>query len=125
MFELLKTNIPIIFDRTHLGELVYAPTYRDYSGDYVLNMEAGIDTSNCRLILLTTSDLDVGVDDGGGFDWSKRKEEQEAFMKAFDRSHIADKVLIDVHNGHGDYNDYDVTLAKALRKGVQTKKSAL
>lgn len=122
MFKLIKSDVPIIFDRTHLGELVYSPLYRDYPGDYVLDIEALTDTSDCRLILMTTSDMSVGDDDGCGFDWSKREQEQEAFKQAFARSTIQDKIIIDVSNGQGSYRDAQEILAEALKLDVQTKK---
>ena len=126
MFNLIEdTHLSIIFDRTHLGELVYAPIYRGYPGDYVLDLENITDTSKCRLILLTTSDMSVGKDDGRGFDWSKRQEEQNSFVKAFHKSTIQDKVLIDVSNGQGGYRDAQEILAEALKLDVQTKKADL
>ena len=43
MFKLMMNSkdkdINLIFNRSHLGETVYAPLYRGYSGDYVLDIE--------------------------------------------------------------------------------------
>lgn len=122
MFELLRTNVPIIFDRTHLGEMVYAPIYRDYSGDYVLNHEGRLIfdrpdyAKTTKLILLTTSDFSIMKDDGGGFDWNRKEEEQELFLEAFKKSHLSNKIIIDVADGRGGYrNPYDI-LEEALSK---------
>lgn len=123
MFRLLTSDVPIIFDRTHLGELVYAPMYRGYSGEYVYNMENDLINSKpftyrdgIRLILLTTTNFDIVTDDGQSFDFSKKEVEQELFRKAFQASNIYDKVQIDVHNGQGKFKSQQEILLEALRK---------
>jgi len=115
MFELLRINVPIIFDRTHLGEMVYAPIYRGYSGDYVLKHEGSLLFNrpdyfkDVKLILLTTSDFSIMKDDGDGFDWTRKEEEQELFKVAFKKSIMSNKVMIDVADGRGGYRDsYDI-----------------
>lgn len=44
MFGMMKTlkdsSTNIIFNRSHLGESVYSPLYRGYSGDFVFDIEA-------------------------------------------------------------------------------------
>jgi hypothetical protein len=123
MFRLLKSDVPVIFDRTHLGELVYAPIYRGYSGEYVYDMEVDLmdekpftGKDNIRLILLTTSNFDIVTDDGQSFDFTKKELEQQMFVDAFNKSNLADKVLIDVHNGHGGFKSQQEILFEALRK---------
>jgi thymidylate kinase len=43
MFKLMMVSkdkdINLIFNRSHLGETVYSPLYRGYSGDYVFDIE--------------------------------------------------------------------------------------
>ena len=42
MFKLMSVvpdNNVLIFDRAHLGETVYSPIYRNYSGDFVFDFE--------------------------------------------------------------------------------------
>lgn len=123
MFGLIQTDIPLIFDRTHLGEMVYAPLYRGYNGDYVYEMEqALIDDkpysieTDVRLILLTSSNTDMLVDDGLSFDPTKKAEEQERFKDAFNKSNLKNKVMVDVHNGNGGYRPYKDILEEALYK---------
>lgn len=123
MFELMKTDIPIIFDRTHLGELVYAPLYRGYKGDYVLHMEKDfIDEKpythpdDVKLILLTTSNTQMLQDDGLSFDFTKKEQEQQMFIDAFNRSQLANKVIVDVHNGQGGYKVYEDVFYEAIIK---------
>lgn len=121
MFRLLNSDVPIIFDRTHLGELVYAPMYRDYSGAYVYKMEQDLLSSNpykddIRLILLTTSNFDIVTDDGQSFDFSKKETEQQMFKSAFWKSYLNDKVEIDVHGGDGKFKSQREILSEALKK---------
>lgn len=123
MFNLLKTDIPLIFDRTHLGELVYAPLYRGYSGDYVYEYEKDLieskpysNETDIRLILLTSSNTDMLVDDGLSFDPTKKAEEQQRFIDAFNKSHLVNKVIVDVHDGKGGYRSYEEVLKEALYK---------
>ena len=99
MFNLMRSDAHLIFDRAHLGEAVYAPLYRGYPGDYVFNLERAMkvdEIPEVRLILLTEDFVNSKhfVDDGESFDISKRAEEQEMFRTAFDRSLFADKKVI-------------------------------
>jgi hypothetical protein len=121
MFSLLKSNVPIIFDRTHLGELVYAPLYRKYSGEYVYEMEKELidakfysHKEDIRMILLTSSNTDMLVDDGLSFDPAKKADEQELFIQAFRKSNLVNKIIIDVHNGNGGYRPYNEILTQAI-----------
>ena len=100
LMKLLISDAKLIFDRSHLGESVYSPLYRSYSGDYVFELEKeyAIDqVDDVRLILLTE---DFGsskhfVDDGLSLGPSeKREEEQNRFISAFFRSIIKDKRII-------------------------------
>lgn len=123
MFQLLRSKVPIIFDRTHLGELVYAPLYRGYSGDYVFEMEnCLIDdkpytlTDEVRLILLVSSNTEMLKDDGLSFDPTKKNEEQERFIQAFRQSKLTNKVMVDVHNGSGGYKSFEEVFQEAIYK---------
>lgn len=116
MFAMIHNDLPIIFDRAHLGEAVYAPMYRKYSGEYVFEMEKGANTSRSRLVLLTTSDFSFIKDDGLSLDFNKKEEEQALFIEAFKRSNIEDKVIIDVSNGNGSYKSAEQILAEVLKK---------
>jgi hypothetical protein len=97
---LLAPEAKVICNRAHLGECVYAPLYRGYSGDYVFEIERTFraDTLTAARLLLLTEDFEAGhhfVDDGLGLgDASKRRDEQARFLAAFERSTIADKRTI-------------------------------
>lgn len=116
-FKLLNTEIPVIFDRFHLGEEVYAPLYRNYPGDYVFELEQNHNAQNminARLILLTTSNFSMLKDDGQSFDFNRKEEEQYKFVEAFNKSIMPDKRIIDIHNGIGGYKDYQQIFAEAI-----------
>lgn len=117
---LAKSGARIIFDRWHLGEAVYAPMYRKYSGDYVFKQEldTGLVEANPRLILLW-EDFEVSkhfVDDGESLGpVEKRAEEQMRFMEAFAKSNIRDKKLICVTDqALGGFKPKDWILEEAL-----------
>lgn len=109
MFKLLSGPGRFILDRAHLGEAVYAKRYRSYDGDYVFNYETiehGNALANTLLVLLVNYDPKLEerlVDDGQSFDWSKRKEEQDDFISAFNRSRFVNKLLLPVGNGAGEF----------------------
>lgn len=122
MFSLLRDAkyTPMIFDRAHLGECVYAPLYRKYRGDYVFDLERAFEMQHnhsTRLILLT-EDFSVSkhfVDDGESFDITKREQEQEMFIAAFERSVISDKRIICVTDSAlGGFKPKDVILQEVL-----------
>lgn len=109
----------IICNRAHLGECVYAPLYRGYSGEYVFDLERQFDlrSAPARLILLTEDFENAKhfVDDGMSFDTSKRAAEQELFLEAFGKSHILDKRVICVTDpATGAYRDKESILEEAL-----------
>ena len=100
MMRMICSDAKIIFDRAHLGEVVYSPMYRNYSGDYVYELENQYclnERTDIRLILLI-EDFDIAkhfVDDGESLGpVEKRFEEQERFINAFWRSTIKDKKII-------------------------------
>lgn len=120
MMHLTRSDGKIIFDRAHLGEFVYSPLYREYSGDYVFDLEKiyGLDVrADLRLILLT-EDMTKSthfVDDGQSLGPAeKRREEQVMFVKAFHRSNIKDKRIINVTNSDGGWRSKEEILQEAL-----------
>ncbi len=115
MFTMIESGARLIFDRTHLGETVYAPLYRKYSGDYVYDLEAARNTDQARLILLITTNFDMLKDDGESFDWDNKVLEQQMFMRAFTQSNIKDKVIVDVHDGKGGYKSFEDVLKETLK----------
>lgn len=104
-FELLEQKqVKCIFDRFHLGELVYAPRYRGYDGEYVFSMERDYKVekwSHVKLILLVTSNWSHIVDDGLSFDFSAKEQEQEDFVRAIQQSQFANRQIIDICHKDG------------------------
>lgn len=115
-FKLCENEFNVIFNRSWIGEVVYAPRYRGYSGDYIFELEQ--EYKNCtqqlHLILLYTDNFDIMKDDGKSLDYSKREEEMEDFIRAFKRSIIPNKIMINVHNGQGGYRPFQDILDEAL-----------
>jgi len=116
---LAKSGARIIFDRWHLGEVVYSPMYRGYSGEYVYSLEKQLgENVDLRLILLT-EDFDIArhfVDDGHSLGTVEdREEEQERFISAFNRSSIRDRRIVCVTDrGLGGFRSKDQILTEAL-----------
>lgn len=115
-----KSGARVIFDRWHLGEVVYAPMYRGYHGDYVFDIERAALMDQCksvRLILLTENfDHSIHFEsDGESFDDSRRREEQEQFIQAFTRSIIPDKRIICVTGPDGNFRSKEEILEEALK----------
>lgn len=109
MFDLMVNqmkydNSGIIFDRSHLGEMVYGPIYRGYTGEYVLDIEKKytniLDVWN-NLLLITLVDTPENLvkrDDGLSFttDIAKKQIELANFIQASSSSNIKHKIGINV-----------------------------
>ena len=121
MFNLMDkcnySNMNLIFNRAHLGEFVYSPKYREYSGDYVFSLERdwfykldSINRFNTFLIVLVNDDYNSLLNREDGDSLSSKKEDLEyefnAFSKAVQYTLIYNTLLInckdlsieDVHN---------------------------
>lgn len=117
-FDLIEKAISssktcLIFDRFHLGEVVYSPLYRGYSGDYVMDLEKefakrvnGSLRAQICLLFLKTSDFSIITDDGKSFDPKKQEIEQSLFQDTFDRS-VLPKICLDVSADSYVPNDTD------------------
>lgn len=100
-FRILKSDARLIFDRAHIGEVVYAPIYRNYSGSYVFDLERSHNAQDMRHVklILLTENFEVSkhfVDDGESLDVTKRKEEQQLFIDAFNQSIFPNKKIVSV-----------------------------
>lgn len=108
-FELLKetsSKYNFLFDRFHLGEYVYSPIYRNYSGEYVFELEKLISNSKDVFLFLFIDNIDnlEKREDGKSLGNFKEKEIQ-LFKEAFEKSSIKNKIIIDIK----DKNENDVT----------------
>lgn len=126
MFGLLRspTETRIILNRAHLGECVYAPLYRGYSGDYVFELETAVQSiTEIRLVLLT-EDFSISshfMDDGASLgNTGNRQREQELFLSAFRRSAIRDKRLVCVTASNGSFKKPEAILDEILLSPHET-----
>ena len=118
-FDLLEKDVKLIYNRFHLGEHVYSQRYRGYDGSYVFGLEKMFPRAihDVHLILLYTSNINIMTDDGRSHDFSKREEEQNDFLTAFEISHIKHKHKINVAQLSGDgYRDKKQILDEVLIK---------
>lgn len=110
-------GINLIFNRFHLGEVVYSKRYRGYDGNYVFDLEEDYDKAmeQTYLILLYSSNVNIVTDDGKSHDFSKRLEEQNDFIEAWKRSKIRNKLAVDVYNTFSDtYHSRDFITDKVI-----------
>ncbi len=110
MLESDRQDRNLMFDRTHLGEFVYSPIYRNYSGEYVFRIERQFEKTGIfnKIILFTFIDEPENLirrDDGKSFsiDIEKKKREIELFKEAHTRSLIERKYLININSEPIDY----------------------
>lgn len=109
MFDLMffvstKEKSGVICDRSHLGEMVYGPIYRGYTGEYVLDIERAFKHIRPvwdNLVLITLYDEPenlISREDGLSFstDLEKKKTEIENFKAAHDKSLIEHKMLLNI-----------------------------
>lgn len=117
---MLATYPNLIFNRSWIGEAVYAEMYRGYSGDYVFELERRNNMAQCRStkLILLTEDFSVSkhfVSDGESFDDSKRQEEQDRFISAYNKSSLPDKQIVNVTAVDGNFRDAHAILAEVLQ----------
>lgn len=106
MFRFLNryySEFNFILDRTHLGEMIYGPLYRNYTGDYVLKIE---DFWKYHyfwndIYLITFIDDPENLikrEDGDSFskDIINKEKEINLFIKAHEFSSIKHKLLINI-----------------------------
>lgn len=99
MFNLLNKSDDLnifIFNRSHLGEMIYGPIYRNYSGNYVLDFEKDFmknEHQDTKLILFTDDaekiierDKKRGDNQSFSTDLDTKKKEIELFDNAFEKS---------------------------------------
>ena len=106
MFKLMMLSkdqdINIIFNRSHLGETVYSPLYREYSGDYVFNIEKRyVNKLRQELYLITlTNDPHTILKRDDGKSFYGNEEEVKAEVDGFNRAHrlskIKNKLLLNI-----------------------------
>jgi thymidylate kinase len=99
--EYCNMEISAIFNRSHLGEAVYSPLYRFYDGNYVFDIEQHYkDICDSIYLIVFVGDKNVifSRDDKLSFykDANGVQNERELFERAFEKSIISHKCIIDV-----------------------------
>jgi thymidylate kinase len=116
MFRLiLNTSIlidrTIILNRSHIGENVYAPMYRNTPGDWIFDIEIYFnvafptDWKNINLItFIDSAENLIKREDGKSFsiDIDKKNEEIKRFIRTTERSFIRNKIIIDIDGKNKD-----------------------
>ena len=103
--------INLIFNRSHLGETVYSPLYRGYSGDYVFDIEKKYTHAlreNLYLITLVNDPHTIlKRDDGKSF--YGNEEEVKAEIDGFNRAHRLSQIKNKLHVTVGNMSAMDVS----------------
>jgi len=100
-FQSVVLNNVVFVNRSHLGELVYAPLYRGYDGDFALSCEKEMVMDRTFLIVLTDEPENLIERDDGlshSIDIEFKKKEIKLFQQAFDKSSIKHKYMININN---------------------------
>jgi len=108
MFKLMlqshANNRNLIFDRSHIGEAVYAPIFRGYSGDFVFDIEKSYRYTevfpHIKLFVFVDEPKSlVEREDGNSFsiDLNIKQQEIDFFKEAYIKSHIMKKYFINIH----------------------------
>ncbi len=109
MFRLLYDNYEqnhFILNRSHIGESVYAPLYRNYNGDYVFNIELYHKRNHKQfwnqIKLITFIDEVENLikrDDGlsHSIDPTLKQNEIDAFINSTEKSNILHKKIININ----------------------------
>jgi len=103
-YEVLKSNDDEIFiwNRSHIGEYVYGPLYRNKSGDFIFEIENRFPSVIQNTILFTFIDEPDNIldrDDGESLSKNKRGniiKEIDAFKLAHKKTNIMKKQLINI-----------------------------
>ena len=108
MMNCKDKDINFIFNRSHLGETIYSPLYRGYSGDYVLDIEKKYTKALREELYLITLVNDPHTilkrDDGKSFYGNEEEvmAEVDGFKRAHRLSTIKNKLLVNVGTMNAD-----------------------
>ena len=104
-------DINLIFNRSHLGESVYSPLYRGYSGDFVFDIEKKYTRAlreDLYLITLTNDPHTIlKRDDGKSF--YGNEEEVKAEVDGFTRAHRLSTIKNKLHINVGTMSSIEVS----------------
>lgn len=108
VFKLMNDSINkrhLIFNRSWLGEYVYSPLYRNYSGEYVFKIEERFkDTYYFErinlIIFIDTAENLITRDDGQShsIDVEMKNKEIKMFREVYYKTNIQNKIIININN---------------------------
>jgi len=105
MGESHRNGRNLIFDRSHIGESVYAPIFRNYSGDFIFDIENIFQSTDVfkhikLFIFIDDPNALINREDGNSFsvDLNIKQQEIDLFKTAYDKSCIPTKYLINIHD---------------------------
>jgi len=113
-------NVSSICDRAHIGETVYSPIYRGYSGDFVFEYEKDIKNQYLIVYLDTPANL-IKRDDGLSFstELDKKQKEIDGFIRGFNMSKIKNKKIIYI-TGKNEHQVQNETISFIKEKYERT-----
>ena len=120
MFKMIhsasETDQSLLINRAHLGESVYSPLYRGYSGDYIFDIEKKYLetlTDDLFLIVLVNDPHFVMSRDDGDSHHKNSEEriakERDMFTRACMKSGITNKLLINCKDSTPDMIHHEIT----------------
>ena len=117
---LSREGYNIIFDRFHLGAIVYGTKYRGADPTEIYNIDSHYmaNVPDIALVLLTDyPESIIARNDGESLETSKSDldETHDAFVEAYMNSHIMNKLHINVTDNRGFSNTYE-TVTKFLNR---------
>ena len=109
-----KENLVMIWNRSHLGELVYGSLYRNSKPEeWVINLEyefdLGEDSDVYLIYLYADPEFLVTVEDGKSYSskLEDKKKEMILFEKAINSSTIKNKLILKVNDDFGNYKSQE------------------
>ena len=99
-----NNNNNFILNRSHLGEIVYGPLYRNYDGYYVLDLEKkyllNTDKNVILISLIDSSYKNIKREDGDSLSNNTEdiNNEIKQFKNMYELSNIKNKLFIDINN---------------------------
>lgn len=101
----LKNDLDlVIWNRSHIGECVYGPMYRNSPADWIFELEHKYlhDAEIYLVYLYGDTNFLLRNDDGESFtlDIVKKEKEAQLFTEAIDKSSIQKKLKLKVNNGN-------------------------
>lgn len=95
-----------IWNRSHIGEYVYGPMYRNSNSSWIYDMEQrfGYDKRTDVYLIFLYADPKFLIDREDGQSLSGKLEDREKetrlFLEAIEKSHIKNKLIIKVNEGN-------------------------